>query len=67
MAERGLTQTGLAKRMGVSKSVVHYLVCGASDPRLSTLVRCATALRMPVAKLLSSPRRHRMSARQIAG
>ena len=42
--ERGLSQQELAKRMGLSQSVVARLEAGGVEPRLSTLDRVASAL-----------------------
>jgi ribosome-binding protein aMBF1 (putative translation factor) len=42
--ERGLSQNELAKRMGLSQSVVARLEAGGVEPRLSTLDRVARAL-----------------------
>jgi ribosome-binding protein aMBF1 (putative translation factor) len=42
--ERGLSQNELAKRVGLSQSVVARLEAGGVEPRLSTLDRVARAL-----------------------
>jgi predicted transcriptional regulator len=43
-AERGLSQTTVAARMGTSQSVVARIESGAVDTKLSTLERYAHAI-----------------------
>jgi transcriptional regulator with XRE-family HTH domain len=47
-----LTQEELAHRSGLHTSEVSRLERGVKDPRLSTIVRLAEGLRVPVADLL---------------
>jgi transcriptional regulator with XRE-family HTH domain len=49
---RGLTQEQLAVTAGLSRMFVTRMEQGAHDPTLSTLVRLARALRIPVTELL---------------
>lgn len=52
--ELGLSQTDLAERLGFSTpQVVSRYECGDQDPRLTTLLRLARALDMPLADLLA--------------
>lgn len=51
-AKRRLSQAELAKRSGVSRTVVSELEQGRGDARLATLARLAGALGATVAKLL---------------
>jgi transcriptional regulator with XRE-family HTH domain len=50
--ERGWTQPDLARRAGLSAGYIARLETGRHDPKLSTLVRLAKALRRPVTELL---------------
>ncbi|HSF66215.1 MAG TPA: helix-turn-helix transcriptional regulator [Nitrospiraceae bacterium] len=49
---RGLTQEQLAVTAGLSRMFVTRMEQGAHDPTLSTLVRLAKALKIPVTELL---------------
>jgi transcriptional regulator with XRE-family HTH domain len=49
---RGLTQAMLAKRAGVSPGYIARLETLRHDPKLSTLVKIATALGVPMSELL---------------
>ena len=49
---RGLTQEQLAVKAGLVRVYVTKLELGEHDPTLSTLVRLAKALRVPVTELL---------------
>jgi len=51
-AEKGLTQAALARRAGVTLSYIGRLEIGRHDPQLSTLIKLAKALKVPVAALL---------------
>ena len=48
----GMTQATLAAKAGVSRGYLSRLEIGQHDPPLSTLLRLAKALRVPVAELL---------------
>jgi transcriptional regulator with XRE-family HTH domain len=49
---RGLTQEALAARAGLSRTYLARLETARQDPTLSTLVKLAKALRVPVRALL---------------
>lgn len=49
---RGLTQKQLAKKVGLSHGYLARLEIGMHDPPLSTLVKLAKGLKVPVMKLL---------------
>jgi transcriptional regulator with XRE-family HTH domain len=50
--ERGWTQPVLAKKAGVSAGYLARLETSRHDPKLSTLVKIAKALGVPVTELL---------------
>jgi putative transcriptional regulator len=50
--ERDMTQGDLAKRAGVSAGYIARLETHRHDPKLSTLVKLAKALGVPVTELL---------------
>ncbi len=50
---QGLTQEGLAQKAGVSLGYIGRLEIGRHDPKLSTLVKLAKALKVKVTKLLA--------------
>jgi transcriptional regulator with XRE-family HTH domain len=50
--EQEMTQSALAKRAGVSAGYIARLETHRHDPKLSTLVKLAKALRVPVTELL---------------
>jgi transcriptional regulator with XRE-family HTH domain len=50
--ERGWTQPVLAKRAGMSAGYIARLETSRHDPKLSTLVKLAKALGVPVTELL---------------
>jgi transcriptional regulator with XRE-family HTH domain len=50
---RGLTQEALAAKAGLSRTYLARLETARQDPTLSTLVKLAKALGVPVADLLS--------------
>ena len=54
--ELGLSQTGVAARMGTSQSAVARLESGEADVRLSTLERYAAALGRVLDVRLEGPR-----------
>jgi transcriptional regulator with XRE-family HTH domain len=56
-AHRGLTQEQLAVRAGLARLNVTKLEQGEHDPMLSTLVRLAKTLRVPVTELLGERER----------
>jgi transcriptional regulator with XRE-family HTH domain len=39
MEERGMTQSGLARRLGVGRTCVNHWYWGISEPRIGTLLR----------------------------
>jgi XRE family transcriptional regulator, regulator of sulfur utilization len=49
---KGLTQTALAKKAGVSRAYVFRLEAGGADPTVGLLQRLAKALSVPVTALL---------------
>ena len=51
-ARRGMTQTSLAKRSGLTLAYIGRLEIGRYDPQLSTLRQLAKALRVSVAELV---------------
>jgi transcriptional regulator with XRE-family HTH domain len=50
--QRGWTQPVLAKRAGLSSGYIARVETGRHDPKLSTLVKLAKALGVPVTELL---------------
>lgn len=52
MAEKGLTQAELARRMGVKQQLVSQLISGKNKARETTLKRIADALDMPLSYFL---------------
>jgi transcriptional regulator with XRE-family HTH domain len=50
--DRGWTQERLAEEAGMNWLQVGHVERGASDPKLSTIVKLAKALRVPAAELL---------------
>ncbi len=69
----GLTQTQLAKKAGVSQSLIARIEAGDIDPRLSTLRKIVNALKeadsssvIPVGKVMKSPVIH-VSQRDTVG
>ncbi len=50
--ERGLSQEALARKAGFSLGYTTRLENGRHDPPLSTLVKIATALKVPLVKLI---------------
>jgi transcriptional regulator with XRE-family HTH domain len=49
---KGLTQTELAKKAGVSRAYVFRLEAGGADPTVGLLQRLAKALGVPLTRLL---------------
>ena len=49
---RGLTQKQLAKKVGLSHGYLARLEIGMHDPPLSTLVKLAKGVKVPVAELV---------------
>lgn len=45
MDERGITDTDLAQKSGISVRQVNYLKLGEKEPRLSTMIALLTATR----------------------
>lgn len=56
-SERGLTQETLAERMGVTARWVQSAEAGGENFTLTTLVRFANALKVPVAEFFTPPTR----------
>ena len=56
---RGLSQRALAERAGMPYPMIARLELGQTDPRLSTLVRLAEALKIRLVDLLTEPRAKR--------
>ena len=52
MAERKLTQAGLARTMHVSRVAVHAWIWGTCFPETSRLIRLAQTLNVPIGMLL---------------
>lgn len=52
--DAGLTQTQLAKRMGVTKQTVHLYESCEMNPKIDTVVKFAEALKVPVEYLVST-------------
>ena len=50
--KRGLTQTALAKKAGISREYLVRLEIGQQDPTLGTMTKLAKALKVPVVELL---------------
>jgi len=50
--EKGLSQTALAERSGLSREYVNRIEAGRYDPPLSTITALAAALRVRPARLL---------------
>jgi transcriptional regulator with XRE-family HTH domain len=50
--ERGMIQPVLARKAGLSEGYLARLETQRHDPRLTTLLKLARALRVPVAELL---------------
>ena len=55
MAERGITQAGLARTMDVSRVAVHAWIWGTCFPETARLVKLAQALGVQVSELLEEP------------
>ncbi len=51
-AKRGLSQEALARKIGMTREYIGRLEIGRHDPPLSTLVKLAKGLKVPVAELL---------------
>ncbi|MFD8687871.1 helix-turn-helix transcriptional regulator [Streptomyces sp. NPDC059651] len=50
--DRELTQIQLGERAGIDHKTVHRIEYGTSDPSLTTLLRLAAALDMPLSDLV---------------
>ncbi len=53
MVNLELSATQLAERAGMPKSTITLILTGKRDPRLSTMAKIATGLRLTVAEMLS--------------
>jgi predicted transcriptional regulator len=61
---RGVSQRALAEKAGVGQVLVARLELGQTDPRLSTVVKLADALKVSVADLIAGkPARTRAGRR----
>ncbi|HET6494685.1 MAG TPA: helix-turn-helix transcriptional regulator [Thermoleophilia bacterium] len=54
--EMGISQEALGERCGLHRTEISLLERAARDPRLSTLVRVARALRLDLAEMLQGIR-----------
>ncbi len=52
MADRGITQAGLARTMDVSRVAVHAWIWGTCFPETSRLIKLAQALNVPIGALM---------------
>jgi transcriptional regulator with XRE-family HTH domain len=52
--ERGLSQTAVSKRAGISRSALANTESGRSIPTIETLLKLANSMRLPLSKFLSS-------------
>ncbi|UVL59640.1 XRE family transcriptional regulator [Pseudomonas sp. B21-032] len=63
----GLSVTELGKRAGLAKSTLSQLESGVGNPSLETLWALATALQVPVSRLMGQPRQHVQVIRAAEG
>lgn len=54
MAERGITQAGLARALDVSRVAVHAWIWGTCFPETARLIKLAQVLNVPIGGLLES-------------
>jgi len=54
MAERGMTQAGLARALDVSRVAVHAWIWGTCFPETARLIKLAQVLNVPIGALLES-------------
>ena len=52
--ERGLSQTAVSKRAGISRSALAKIESGRSVPTIETLLKLANSMRLPLSKFLYS-------------
>jgi transcriptional regulator with XRE-family HTH domain len=52
--ERGLSQTAVSKRAGISRSALAKIESGRSVPTIETLLKLANSMKLPLARFLSS-------------
>jgi len=64
---RGLSQRALAERAGITYVHVARLELGQSDPRLSTLVKLAEALKVSLVDLLTESSASRPARKRARG
>lgn len=50
---KGISLSELSRRCGVSKSTLLYIEIGATDPKVGTLCKIASALDVPASALFS--------------
>lgn len=53
MAEKGISQTWLAKKMGKSFSTVNAYVCNRTQPNLTTLLEISKLLSVDIKELIT--------------
>ena len=53
LAEKGISQTWLAKKLGKSFSMVNAYVCNRSQPNLDTLLQIAEILQVDLKELIT--------------
>ena len=52
--ERGLSQTAVSKRAGISRSALAKIESGRSVPTIETLLKLANSMKLPLTKFLQS-------------
>ena len=52
LEEKNLTQSQLARRVGLSKMMIHYLIHGLKDTNTTTALRIASVLECTVDELV---------------
>jgi transcriptional regulator with XRE-family HTH domain len=50
--ERGISQQSLAKKLNVNRSLIRYYERDTLDPKMSVVLRCAKALKVPIEILI---------------
>lgn len=62
MAERGMTQAGLARSLEVSRVAVHAWIWGTCFPETARLIKLAQTLNVPIGALLETDAGHAPAA-----